>query len=89
MKDLFISVTPMNDMPKGSLVYLDIKFNVTPTGAQILYDEPASLGQQITYYEQEYEQLKSYSLYRDEAQDALLRSIKCRMKKIKKDHCGA
>jgi hypothetical protein len=83
MKDLFFPVTPMNDMPKGSLVYLE--FNVTPTGAQPLFDEPLSGGEQITYYEQEYELLKYHLL--EEEKDVLLKAIYCRMNKIRRDYC--
>lgn len=67
--------------------YLDIQFNVTPKGAQILSEEPASLEELITHYEQKYEQEKDCFLY--VAQDALIKSIKCRINKIKRDHCGA
>jgi len=84
MKDLFISVTPMNDMPKGSLVYLDAKYDFTPTGISL-----ATLEEQIEDYDRIYALAKNHNFLIDEEYNALWNSIKCRMKKIKKDHCGA
>jgi hypothetical protein len=81
MDDL-IPVTPMNDMPKGSLVYLDAKYDFTHTVISL-----ATLEEQIEDYDRIYALAKNHNFLIDEEYNALQNSIKCRMKKIKIDHC--
>lgn len=85
MDDL-VPVTPMNDMPKGKLFYLDLQ--VLKTSATYIEDITIfTLEEQIYHYDQKYENNKNSLFSIERAYDGLLKSIYYRTKKIMRDHC--